>query len=145
MPREQRFWAKVEQRGPDECWPWLASADEYGYGRFRGVAASRAAYTYTKGDPGRLLVCHTCDNPGCVNPAHLWLGTVRDNGVDCSQKRRARNQYGGQAATHCINGHEYTPQNTYWRPGKVASRDCRACIRERARRYRSNQHLREPA
>jgi hypothetical protein len=74
-----------------------------------------------------------------VNPAHLFEGDHKLNGMDSSLKRRARNQHGGQTQTHCINGHEYSPENTYWRPGRVAQRDCRACCRERQRKCQSRK------
>lgn len=107
------------------CWEWTGYREK-GYGRFRGQLAHRIAYKRATGrDPGSLFVCHVCDNPPCVNPEHLWLGTNRDNQSDASIKGRAR----GQDATHCVNGHEYTPENTYWKPGKIAQRTCRTCIR----------------
>lgn len=91
-----RFWAKVEKHGPDECWPWTASQWKGGYGCFKlpdrsTIVASRYAYfLVTKHWPGRYLVCHSCDNPPCCNPAHLWLGLHKDNSDDKISKGRAR-------------------------------------------------------
>jgi HNH endonuclease len=96
-----RFWAKVDRSGgPDACWPWTASVfkDRGGYGKFqagasrataRVVYAHRFAYELAVGSvPDHLLVCHTCDNPPCVNPAHLFPGTHLDNMQDCVAKGR---------------------------------------------------------
>lgn len=101
----ERFWLKVDQRGPDECWPWLASADPDGRGRFwwpdagRNVAAPRVVWYLSTGLwPGDLFVCHHCDNPPCVNPAHLFLGTASDNARDMDSKgRRVTNPLKGLA------------------------------------------------
>lgn len=133
--RRARFWRQVDRRGPDECWPWLGTIDRLGYGRFAidvvPMIASRVMWVVTNDCQPAGLVCHKCDNPPCVNPAHLWLGTSADNTHDMIAKGRAR----GQDRTHCIHGHEYTPENTYWRPGTIAGRDCRACVRDRVARY----------
>lgn len=94
---QARFWKYVERRGPDECWPWIGYRRAAGYGWFKIPGgptgnASRAAYILTHGDipPGRILVCHSCDNPPCCNPAHLWLGTDADNSRDRDQKGRTK-------------------------------------------------------
>lgn len=100
-PVADRFWEKVDRRGPDECWPWKATAKhKFGYGAFRLegriVAASRAAWIITYGpvDDG-VEILHRCDNPPCrtgghgsrapsatcpcCNPKHLFPGTQTDN------------------------------------------------------------------
>ncbi len=86
------FWSKVERRGPDECWPWKAARTPLGYGRLRyhmeGWKAHRLAWTLTNGDAGDMQVCHSCDNPPCCNPAHLFLGTAKDNMQDMARKGR---------------------------------------------------------
>lgn len=91
-----RFWSYVDKRGPDECWPWHGARSSCGYGNFKlldrkNTPSSRLAYYLSSGHwPGELLVCHACDNPPCCNPAHLFLGTTRDNAADMMAKGRWR-------------------------------------------------------
>ncbi len=96
-----RFYAKITTGNPDECWPWTAALNDAGYGAF-GVGpgasitrlAHRVAYLLHHGtDPFDRGVCHTCDNPPCCNPAHLFLGTQADNMQDA--KRKGRTKYRG--------------------------------------------------
>lgn len=95
----ERFWARVERRGPDECWPWKGYRSpratrrlEYGiftYAKSKRVRAHRLAFELSKGPiPAGQCVCHSCDVPWCCNPAHLWLGTVADNNLDRHIKGR---------------------------------------------------------
>lgn len=85
-----RFWSKVDKSGP--CWLWTASTT-YGYGSFRinkrTALAHRYSYQLANGDiPDGMNVLHDCDNPACVNPAHLRLGTKADNTYDMMDKSR---------------------------------------------------------
>lgn len=80
------------------CWLWNAARRTTGYGVFsfngKAVTASRVSYILYHGvDPGELFVCHTCDNPGCVNPEHLFLGTNLDNVKDRISKGRPAGRY----------------------------------------------------
>ncbi len=93
---EERFWEKVEKRGPDECWHWTAAHDQHGYGQLnlcdskgRRMKAHRVAYELHYGPiPEGLEICHHCDNPSCVNPVHLFAGSHRDNMHDAMDKGR---------------------------------------------------------
>lgn len=87
------FWSKVDRRGPDECWLWTAGKDSFGYGLLyvggRKQRAPRLSYEINVGPaPSDMWVLHHCDNPSCVNPAHLWLGTCADNVYDRQAKGR---------------------------------------------------------
>ena len=91
----QRFWDSVDKRGADECWPWLRGRNRRGYGQARTpsgkwTSAPRVAWELTHGPiPEGLFTCHTCDNPPCCNPAHLWLGSAAENQTDMATKGRA--------------------------------------------------------
>jgi hypothetical protein len=93
---EERFWAKVERRGIDECWPWKATRRN-GYGRLSAArsgglqGAHRIAWSLANGEiPAGLKILHHCDNPPCCNPQHLFLGTQADNVHDMFRKGRGR-------------------------------------------------------
>jgi hypothetical protein len=99
---EERFWPKVKVGSETECWPWLGALTGDGYGylgatpasvkgpKIPSLAAPRAAWKIATGEdvPRSISVCHTCDNPLCVNPAHLFLGTQVDNNNDRIAKGR---------------------------------------------------------
>lgn len=86
-----RFWPKVNKT--DGCWLWTAAKFRFGHGAFQlngqACKAHRIAYELTYGPiPAGMLVCHQCDNPSCVRPDHLWLGTIKDNNNDRHTKGR---------------------------------------------------------
>jgi len=88
-----RFWSKTIKREIEDCWIWSASCFNSGYGAFhlRGkiVKAHRFAYILSHGEiPNELEICHKCDNPSCVNPAHLFSGTHKENMLDMHIKGR---------------------------------------------------------
>ena len=91
IPWCDRFWAKVEST--NNCWLWKAGCFTNGYGQFRignkKLKAHRVMFLLLKGNiPHGMIVRHTCDNPKCVNPNHLLLGTYKDNAYDRDSKNR---------------------------------------------------------
>ena len=140
MPRktlEERFWEKVDRRGPDECWPWTGMKNSKGYGRIevegRRRAAHRIGYQLIYGPvPEELVMHHLCENRICCNPAHLIPTTNKINVLlgNAPSAKAAR-------ATHCKRGHEYTEENTRI-PKSGGKRSCRTCCREYMRRKRAN-------
>lgn len=127
---EERFWAKVQPTG--FCWEWTASK-AHGYGYFNGSRAHRFAYELLVGPiPDGLVIDHLCRNRGCVNPDHLEPVTQRENtmrGYSFSRLHARK--------THCIRGHEFTPENTKTRSN--GARICRECMRLHALRQNARR------
>jgi hypothetical protein len=90
------FWSKVIIKGKDDCWEWTGNKDKDKYGLFYidGInhRVHRFSFTLSGGilNSDNPLVLHRCDNPGCVNPAHLFAGSQKDNIYDCIKKGRRR-------------------------------------------------------
>ena len=86
------IWKRVNVGLEDECWEYQGSFSSSGYGQFsyknKNCIAHRFIYKYFISDPGKLKVCHSCDNRKCCNPKHLWLGTSLDNMKDAKDKKR---------------------------------------------------------
>lgn len=95
-----RFWSKVAIKEQDECWLWTASKDRKGYGWFgvKGNKVTRAPrfalmLKLGRGLGKRECALHHCDNPSCVNPKHLFVGTISDNNLDKIRKGRSSGPY----------------------------------------------------
>lgn len=136
MSVRERVIKKTTIGGPRTCWEWQgARLPHSGHGQIRVDGRSwvvhRLVYTALIGDiPADQVVMHVCDNPSCINPLHLRLGTQLDNIGDCKAKRRARNA--NSYKSHCPRGHEYAGYNLIIR--RNGYRTCRSCANERRAR-----------
>jgi hypothetical protein len=147
-----RFWSKVDIAGPDECWLWTASCSNKSYGKLwwgpKCEGAHRISYMLEHGldelpktmDGSRADVMHSCDEPKCVNPAHLSLGTAMLNQRDKTAKGR---HHMHQRKT-CKYGHEWTEENTgFLAPPSMKAKDgkqwvaryCKTCHSNRGKKY----------
>lgn len=130
---KNKFWEKVIKIGNGGCWRWkgaIVGGENGGYGQFRvgdrRIVAHRVAYELLVGPiPEGLELDHLCRNRWCVNPAHLEPVTHLEN------MRRAPRWQDKNIKTHCIRGHEYTPENTYVNK-KTGARRCRMCMLRRS-------------
>ena len=142
----QRWLEKVDIRGKDDCWPWTASKDKDGYGRFQyptdkgqvHIRAHRWTYDWFVGPlVDGMVIMHSCDQPGCVNPRHLSQATALENNDDKVQKDRHAKIWGTPLArlrqTHCHRGHPFDETNTRVMP--KGHRRCKACERINARQW----------
>lgn len=136
-----RFWSKVGIGSPDKCWPWMTGQNGNGYGFFneprqsgrkrRNTVAHRVAYELLVGPiPDGLTLDHLCRQTLCVNPRHLEpvshiTNTMRGFSPMANNARK----------THCVRGHEFSPENTLTRRkgDRHPSRECRTCKRNRER------------
>lgn len=136
---QSRFWERVEKHGPDDCWPWIGCKDSKGYGSMshggRRRRATHISYEIDKGTPfpTGLLARHTCDNPPCVNPAHIIPGTDRENSWDMVE--RGRHQH--KRKTHCKCGLPLSGDNLMIL--RFGWRRCRTCHRADLKRYKQKR------
>ena len=94
-----RFWSKIDIKNDNECWDYKGGKQHFGYGQFwfegKTIGAHKFSYQLHHGSiPKDMCVCHSCDNPTCVNPKHLWLGTKGENNKDRSNKKRSADRKG---------------------------------------------------
>lgn len=120
------------------CWIWGGSLRGQGYAQIydgkKNTIGSRVSYALFKGPiPNGMHVLHKCDVRKCVNPEHLFLGTHQDNMIDKTKKGRSTNQ--NAIKNFCLNGHEFTQENT--RIYKNGKRCCITCQNIRSKiRYK---------
>lgn len=142
-PMPFRFWDKVLVG--DGCWEWQAGTQKHnGYGSFsmngRDVKAHRVSWLLWYGEiPKGLRVLHRCDNPPCIRPDHLFLGTQKDNVLDAVAKGR----HSMLKQTQCSRGHLFDEVNTYVDP--KGRRRCRTCSNEAERQQRAARPPRQRA
>lgn len=139
QPIEQKFWRKVDKAGPDECWLWRGDRLK-GYGLLSHKGKNRRAHRVSwelanqQEIPAGLHACHSCDNPSCVNPSHIWLGTQQDNMADMYAKGRRysrprkprcpRPARGMFCILYCTKCGHYRSDDYLWPKGQ---RRCRPC------------------
>lgn len=128
----ERFWNKVAVGERTECWLWLGTTKgkerPYGMiwvdGKHRPATQVAWELENAKPFPDGMMACHTCDNPSCVNPSHIWPGAMSENIKDAVSKGRHKS-VGRSALTHCKHGHPFSSENTIVKPN--GHRGCRQC------------------
>ena len=148
ISEQERFWEKVDKNGRNpkfpDCWEWTGYSTK-GYGMFKVTNNKKAKnvsthrYSWEKANetkiPKGLQVCHKCNNPLCVKPSHLEIGTHSHNmrySVLYGNNKQSRK-------THCVQGHPFDESNTIWRPSRrtgLPAKHCRTCIKQWKKKYR---------
>jgi hypothetical protein len=127
----ERFWAKVDKTG--ECWEWGRSLNDRGYGQFgwngKIIKAHRLSYalnhplTIDLLEHPDICVCHKCDNPKCVNPSHLFLGSIGDNNKDRETKGRNADRKGEKHHLVKLTENEVREIRTRYAEGGITQED----------------------
>lgn len=131
-PPESRFWSKVDKSDhPKGCWIWVGARLKAGYGYFwfqkKRQLTHRVSFIFSNGNvPQGLDVLHKCDNPSCVNPDHLFLGTQIDNSKDMVNKGRCNPPAGERAAISKLNREQVLNIRQIWKVGGYSKRDIAA-------------------
>lgn len=132
VPIEDRFFKHVQKGSEDECWLWLGSKNEGGYGRVMINGKKKGTHrvvwelTFKAVIPAGYFACHHCDNPPCVNPKHIFIGTNKDNMLDAMKKGRLKIQ---PRKPFCKYGHPTTIENTKFR--NRGDKECLRCRKDR--------------
>lgn len=137
-----KFFRKVNKT--DTCWLWTGYTDAWGYGKHKSrfgpstTLAYKWLWEFINGPVAEgMQLDHLCRTPACVNPAHLEVVTPRVNGMRSGNVASVNSR-----KTHCVNGHEFAPENVYVRPS--GGRDCRACTRLRHASKRAGKRQASP-
>lgn len=136
-----KFYSKIRFNEKTTCWEWIGRIDKDGYGKFGFFIFNSRAYVISLLLHGftlnqELVIDHLCRNKACCNPEHLEQVTQKENSL------RGLGGYHNLLKTHCKNGHEFTPQNTYINENK---RVCKTCNRNRCRKYAQNKSTKQYA
>jgi len=134
----EKFWTKANKT--DYCWVWMAAQDKDGYGIWsydgKFWRAHRFSFWATHGHlDSKSLICHTCDNPTCINPNHLYEGDSTTNNRDTVKRGRFNSPL--KRRTHCLKGHAFDGENLY-HDGK--KRVCKICSRASGRKWYENKN-----
>lgn len=135
---------------PERCWVWTGSTDKFGYGRFKIGTTNHQAHRWfaqflaqrpLRWDAeSRETVNHRCDRTLCVRPGHLYIADQKANVADArmgGEHISIRRRKESEARDQCVNGHLFTPDNTY--RAKSGTRVCRTCQRVASQRYRERK------
>jgi hypothetical protein len=121
-------WKKINIKSSSECWEYTGCKDRNGYGLFgynkHQYFSHRIIYELTKGNiPEKIQVCHSCDNPKCCNPKHLFLGTNQDNADDKVSKRRQSRLSGERHGSHKLTSNQIFKIRMMYKTGKYYYRE----------------------